>query len=140
MGAGVCMPSMMLPTGIIGMQQIRAVAPQMSHFPPMGIGMGMRIQMGGGCNPAQFLMPPNPEATAVPGIQMPSFPGQPLPMSMLGTPLGLMHKTIPVAGVPRAAPSMELKDSAPLTDPKDSIQNQEINKRNVDHSKIRPSA
>lgn len=140
MGAGVCMPSMMLPTGIIGMQQIRAVAPQMSHFPPMGIGMGMRMQMGGGCKPAQFLMPPIPEATAVPGIQMPGFPGQPLPMSMLGTPLGLMHKTIPVAGVPRAAASMELKDSAPLTNPKDSIQNEEINKRNVDHSKIRPSA
>lgn len=138
MGTGVCMPSMMLPTGIIGMQQMHAVAPQMSHFPPMGIGMDGRMQMGAGCNPAQFLMPPIPGATAVPGIQMPGFPGQPLPM--LRTPLGLMHKTNPVAGVSRAAASMEVKDSAPLTNPGDSNQNVEINKRNVEHHKIRPSA
>lgn len=140
MGTGVCMPSMMLHPGIIGMQQIHAVAPQMSHFPPMGIGMDMRMQMGVGWNPAQFPMPPIPGAAAVPGIQMPGFPGQQPLMSMSRTPLGLMHKTVPVAGVSRAAASMELKDSALLTNPRDSNQNVEINKRNVDHSKIRPSA
>ncbi|KAL5863163.1 hypothetical protein ACOSQ3_000677 [Xanthoceras sorbifolium] len=78
-GAGVCMPQMMMPTG---MQQIHA--PQMAHFSPMSVGMGMRMHMGAvGCSPPQFLISPIAAATAVPGItqnriQMPGFAAQPL--------------------------------------------------------------
>lgn len=43
MGAGLCMPPMMFPTG---MQHIRPA--QIPHFPSMGVGTGMGIGMGYG--------------------------------------------------------------------------------------------
>lgn len=78
---GVCMPPMMLPTV---MQHINA--PHLTHFSPMGAGMGMRMGTAMGCSPPQF---PTSQvgATALPGItgtgfHMLGFPGQTFPLSI----------------------------------------------------------
>ncbi|KAK6260422.1 Myc-type [Theobroma cacao] len=89
MGTGAYMPPMMLPTV---MQQINAQ--HLAGYSPMTVGMGMRMQMGLGCSPAQFptTLLLSGTAAALPGIttearlNMLGFPGQVLLMSMSSSP------------------------------------------------------
>ena len=148
MGTGLCMPPMMLPTG---MQHIHAA--HMGHFPPMGVGMGMGMGMGygmgmldmnGGSPSCPFIQAPPMQGTHFPGrpisvppnlhgmvgsnLQVFGLPGQGIPLSMPHAPL------IPMSGSPLmkssmalndsgAAGSMEVPDSAPASSSKDLIQN-----------------
>ncbi|KAJ9681624.1 hypothetical protein PVL29_017833 [Vitis rotundifolia] len=148
MGTGLCMPPMMLPTG---MQHIHAA--HMGHFPPMGVGMGMGMGMGYGMGmldmnggspscpiiqapPMQgthftgrpISVPPNLHGMVGSNLQVFGLPGQGIPLSMPHAPL------IPMSGSPLmkssmalngsgAAGSMEVPDSAPASSSKDLIQN-----------------
>lgn len=72
MGTRLCMPLMMLPTG---MQHLHS--PVLAQFSPMGVGIDTRLmQMGVGCSPATF------PASGMFGLPA----GQMLPMSVSQTP------------------------------------------------------
>lgn len=148
MGTGLCIPPMMLPTG---MQHMHAA--HIGHFPPMGVGMGMGMGMGfgmgmvdmNGCSTScPIIQTPPMQATHFPGrpisappnlhgmvgsnLQVFGLPGQGIPLSMPHAPL------IPMSGSPfmksssmalngSAAGTMEVLDSAPPSSSKDLIQN-----------------
>ena len=148
MGTGLCMPPMMLPTG---MQHIHAA--HMGHFPHMGVGMGMGMGMGygmgmldmsGGSPSCPIIQAPPMQGAHFPGrpisaspnlhrmvgsnLQMFGLPSQGIPLSMPHAPL------IPVSGSPLmkssmalngsgASGAMEVPDSAPSSSSKDLIQN-----------------
>ena len=150
MGTGLCMPPMMLPTG---MQHIHAA--HMGHFPHMGVGMGMGMGMGmgygmgmvdmsGGSPSCPIIQAPPMQGAHFPGrpisappnlhrmvgsnLQMFGLPSQGIPLSMPHAPL------IPVSGSPLmkssmalngsgASGAMEVPDSAPASSSKDLIQN-----------------
>lgn len=149
MGAGLCMPPMMLPTG---MQHMHAA--HMAHFSPMGVGMGMGLGMGFGLgmpdmnggspgypmiqvppmHGAHFPGPPVPGHSAAlhgmtgPNLQVFGLPGQGLSMPMQRPPL------VPVLGGPfmksamglnacGAGGSMENMESARPYTSKDPVQN-----------------
>ncbi|GMY17180.1 transcription factor PHYTOCHROME INTERACTING FACTOR-LIKE 15-like [Fagus crenata] len=140
MGAGVYMPPMMLP---MVMQRINAT--HLTHFSPMGAGMGpMRMGTGMAFSTAQF---PTSQvgATALPGItgtgfQMPGFPGQALPMSvshasfipLLGGP---STQSVLASGISGAAPLVDRLGSAPPTNSMGSIQNINSELRNNANTK-----
>nr|WIE96048.1 basic helix-loop-helix transcription factor [Loropetalum chinense var. rubrum]WIE96049.1 basic helix-loop-helix transcription factor [Loropetalum chinense var. rubrum] len=95
MGSGVFMPRVMVPTG---MQQIQV--PHLTHFSPMGFGMGMGV----GCSPLQFPTSPISGPTALPG-----FRGTGLQM------LGLSSQVlpfIPLPGGPSSTQSLPLHDAS----------------------------
>ncbi|XP_023876059.1 transcription factor PIF3 isoform X2 [Quercus suber] len=144
MGAVVYMPPMMSP---MLMQHINA--PHLTHFSPMGTGMGMRMGTRMGCSPTQF---PTSQvgATALPGItgtgfQMLGLPGQSLPMSVSHAPFipmigGSSTQSFPASGISGAAPPVEC---ASLTSSKGSIQNinsELMNNANTECSKIQTSS
>lgn len=70
MGNGLCMPPMMLPSG---MQHVHA--PPMAHFSPMGVGMGMGMGMGYGMG--MFDM----NGIPVSSMRTPQFPCSSIPMA-----------------------------------------------------------
>ncbi|XP_075641377.1 transcription factor PHYTOCHROME INTERACTING FACTOR-LIKE 15-like isoform X2 [Castanea sativa] len=144
MGTVVYMPPMMSP---MLMQRINA--PHLTHFSPMGAGMGMTMSTGMGCSPTQV---PTSQvgATALPGItgtgfQMLGIPGQPLPMSISHAPFfpligGPSTQSFPAFGISGAAPPVECTS---LTSSKDSIQNinsELMNNANTGCSKIQTSS
>uniref|UniRef100_A0A6M2ETR0 BHLH domain-containing protein n=1 Tax=Populus davidiana TaxID=266767 RepID=A0A6M2ETR0_9ROSI len=144
MGAGMYMPSMMLPPGMPHMH-----AAHMGQFLPMGVGMGMGFRMGmpdmnggySGCpmyhvppmHGAHFPGSPMSGPSALhgmggPGLQMFGLSGQGLPMSFPRAPL------MPMSGGPPPKTNrepndcgvvgpMDNLDSATASSSKDAIQN-----------------
>lgn len=146
MGAGLYMPSMMLPPGMPHMH-----AGHMAQFLPMGVGMGMGMgfgigmpEMNGGSSGCSMYQVPPMHGVHFPGppmsgsgalhamggsnLQMFGLSGQGLPMPFARAPL------MPVPGGPFLKMNMELNasgvvgpidnlDSAPASTSKDSIQN-----------------
>ena len=123
LGAGLCMPPMMLPAGMQHMHP-----PHMAHYSAMGMGLGMGLGMGFGMGMpdmngsssgypmiqvpplqgAHFPGPQMPGHNAVlhgmggPNLQMFGLPGQGITMPMQRPPL------MPVMGGPFMKPSMAL--------------------------------
>lgn len=109
MGAGLCMPPMMLPTGMQPMH-----APHMAHFSPMAIGMGMGLGMGFGMG-----MPDMNGGSSgyhpmihVPPVQGAHFPGQPMPGHAAALH-GMSGPNLQVFGIPGQGLSMPMQ-RAPL--------------------------
>nr|WIE96153.1 basic helix-loop-helix transcription factor [Loropetalum chinense var. rubrum] len=154
MGTGLCMPPMMLPTG---MQHIHAA--HMAHFSPMGVGMGMGMGMGFGMGMvdmnsgspgfpiiqmppmqgAHFPGPPMSGASSLPGmagsnLQMFGLPGQRLPMSMPHAPLiplsgGPFMKSAmgPSAGGPaNLKGNLDSAEASSSKDPKENMNQQQV--------------
>ncbi|XP_068659212.1 transcription factor PHYTOCHROME INTERACTING FACTOR-LIKE 15-like [Aristolochia californica] len=126
MGAGLCMPPVILPTGMPPMQM-----PHIPHFSPMGVGIGMGMgmfDMGGTSGRPLIPVPPLPGAqfpcSFIPGssnlqrmpgtsLQMFGIPGQAFP------PIAPCGPFIPLSGFTgkvALAPDMLGASSAPLTD------------------------
>ncbi|KAI3774371.1 hypothetical protein L1987_48924 [Smallanthus sonchifolius] len=113
MGAGLCMPPMMYPTGM-----------HPPHFSPMGIGMGMSYGMGMGMEmsggPHMFPFPPTTQGSrhTVPSPSMYGHPSQGMPM-LLSQP--------PMPGIPiyPAARQVEVPDVGPSS--KDPMHNKNPN-------------
>ncbi|KAH7666519.1 Myc-type basic helix-loop-helix (bHLH) domain-containing protein [Dioscorea alata] len=93
MGAGLCMPPMMMPPG---MQHLRA-APMYS---PMGLGMSMGMGMGMGYGMGMFDMNGSPSLRGLPGgpasLQMFGIPGQGLPIPTPQLPQYTPYSTLPI--------------------------------------------
>ncbi|XP_012088811.1 transcription factor PIF3 isoform X2 [Jatropha curcas] len=152
MGAGLYMPSMMLPPGMPHMH-----APHMAQFSPMGVGMGMGMGFGmgmpdmivgsSGCSMIQmppmhgahFPSPPISGPSALHGMSGSNLPifglssqGHPMPypcaplMPMSG---GSLLKTTMGMNAGGVAGPMNNLDSAPVSGSKDSIQN--VNSRTM---------
>ncbi|XWS46368.1 hypothetical protein CRYUN_Cryun14cG0059500 [Craigia yunnanensis] len=128
METGVYMPPMMLPST---MQHINAQ--NLVGYSPMAVGMGIRMQMGLGCSPAQFPTSLMSGTAALPGItearlNMLGFPGQMLLMSMSRSPFVSLagrfsSPSVQAPGVSQdaAAAQVELPGAAvPLSTSKDS--------------------
>lgn len=113
MGTGICMPSMMLPTG---MQHI--YAPHLAQISPMGtVGMGMRMNTGVGFSPVPF------STSAMLGL-----PGHMPPMSVSRPPFipligGQSAHPVPMPGISGLSIPFELLGSASLSNPKYVAQN-----------------
>ncbi|KAK4427548.1 Transcription factor PIF3 [Sesamum alatum] len=114
MGAGLCMPPMMFPTG---MQHVHPAHVQ--HFSPMGVGMGMGMGFGMGMLDMNGGSPGCP-IFPVPPMQVPHFPS---PMSGPGNFQRMTGPNLPVYGhpgqglpnsVPRA-PVVPLTGQPPVT-------------------------
>ncbi|KAF9669794.1 hypothetical protein SADUNF_Sadunf13G0001500 [Salix dunnii] len=154
MGAGMYMPSMILPPGMPHMH-----AAHMGQFLPMGVGMGMGFRMGmpdmnsgsSGCpmyqvppmHGAHFPGSPMPRPSALhgmggPSLQMLGLSGQGLPVSFPCAPL------MPMPGGPPSKTNMEPNargvvgpmdnlDTATASNSKDAIQNinSQVMKNNV---------
>nr|QHD40895.1 phytochrome-interacting factor 3b [Populus deltoides x Populus x canadensis] len=144
MGAGMYMPSMMLPPGMPHMH-----AAHMGQFLPMGVGMGMGFRMGmpdmnggySGCpvyqvppmHGAHFPGSPMSGPSAMhgmggPGLQMFGLSGQGLPMSFPRAPLmpmsgGPPPKTNREPNACGVVGPMDNLDSATASSSKDAIQN-----------------
>ncbi|KAF9669180.1 hypothetical protein SADUNF_Sadunf14G0081100 [Salix dunnii] len=114
----LCMPAMMLPTGL---QHMMIHAPLLAQFSPMGVGMNTRLmQMGAGCSPATF------PASAMFGLPA----GQMLPMSVSQAPYFPLnigghstHSSVPLpamSGV-ASAPNLEFLRSAAFPSSKNII-------------------
>ncbi|XP_062081712.1 transcription factor PIF3 isoform X2 [Humulus lupulus] len=108
MGAGLCMPPMMLPPGMQHMH-----APHMAHFSPMGIGMGMGMGMGFGMGMPDI----NGASSGYPMIQVPPmhaahYPGPPIPGHSAGMH-GMTGPNLQVFGMPGQGLSMPMQ-RAPL--------------------------
>lgn len=97
MGAGLCMPQMMFPTGMQHMHPAHV-----PHFPPMGVGMGTGMGFGTGMmdmNGASSGYPMYP----VPPMHVPHFrppvPGSPnfqrIPVPMFGHPGQGLQNSVP---------------------------------------------
>lgn len=115
MGTRLCMPLMMLPTG---MQHIHA--PLLAQFSPMGVGMDTRLmQMGVGCSPATF------PASGMFGLPA----GQMLPMSVSQAPFFPLnigghstHSSVPMPAMSGVASTpLEFMRSAVFPSSKDII-------------------
>lgn len=114
MGAGLCMPPIMLPPGMQHMHP---------HFSPMGIGMGMNYGMGMGMemnrgHPNMFPFPP-PFTTQGSRHPPPVYghPSQGMPMlfpqsPMQGIPVNTMVQHI---GAPRSEDPMQNKNPHVMT-------------------------
>ncbi|KAJ9180393.1 hypothetical protein P3X46_008645 [Hevea brasiliensis] len=146
MGAGLYMPSMMLPPGMLHMHPAH-----MAQFSPMGVGMGMGMGFGmgmpdmvggsSGCSMIQvpsmhgahFPGPPMSGSSALHGMGGSNLPifglatqGHPMPypcaplLPMSGGPLLKTTMGLNASGV---AGPLDNLDSAPVCGSKDSIQN-----------------
>jgi len=91
MGAGLCMPPMMMPPA---MQHLRAA----SMYSPMGLGMSMGMGMGYGMG--MFDMNGSPSLHGLPGgpasLQMFGIPGQGLPIPTPQLPQYTPYSTFPI--------------------------------------------
>ncbi|KAM6578531.1 hypothetical protein CsatB_030368 [Cannabis sativa] len=108
MGAGLCMPPMMLPPGMQHMH-----ASHMAHFSPMSIGMGMSMGMGYGVSMPDM----NGGSSGYPMIQVPPmhaahYPGPPIPGHSAGMH-GMTGPNLQVFGLPGQGISMPMQ-RAPL--------------------------
>ncbi|KAL3538355.1 hypothetical protein ACH5RR_001721 [Cinchona calisaya] len=135
MGAGLCIPPMMFPTGLQHMH-----AAHMTHFPPLGGGMGMgmnfgmgMLDMNSGCQRFPiFPVPPMQGAhfrspisgssafqgMAGSSLQVFGHPGQGLPVSVPRVPLVPLVGQTPInSAVGLNAPRMEIHVEAPSTSP-----------------------
>ncbi|PON75822.1 Basic helix-loop-helix transcription factor [Trema orientale] len=108
MGAGLCMPPMMLPAGMQHMH-----APHLAHFSPMGVGMGMGLGMGFGMGIPDM----NGGSSGYPMIQVPPvpgahFPGPPMPGHSAALH-GMTGPNLQVFGLPGQGLSLPMQ-RAPL--------------------------
>ena len=118
MGTGVYIPPMMLPSAMQHMN-----AQHLAGYSPMAVGMGMRMQMGLGCGPAQFPTSLMSGTAAPPGIaearlNMLGFPGQALLMSMSGSSFVSLAGKFYSQSV--QAPAVSQAAAVPLCTSKDS--------------------
>ncbi|KAL0422147.1 UNVERIFIED_CONTAM: Transcription factor PIF3 [Sesamum latifolium] len=115
MGAGLCMPPMMFPTGMQHMHPAHV-----PHFSPMGVGMGMG--MGFGMGPGNF--------QRIPGPNLPIYghPSQGLPNSVPRAPVVPLTGQPPVtsatgSGAFRSGSHNEVSSAAPTLNSGDPVTN-----------------